>query len=68
MKIDLCNQSSPKAWAWFSVAVQNGAGAGREQAAKLAGRMGESEMAAGREYLRELRSDLEKVAAVVKNL
>lgn len=64
---DGVEQSSPKAWAWFSIAAQNGAVAGREQAAKLAARLGESEMAAGREYLRELRSDLEKVAAVVKN-
>lgn len=55
-------QSSPKAWAWFSIAAQNGNPAAGGKLATLAGQMNRDEMQTAQQRLASLQADLKEIA------
>jgi TPR repeat protein len=60
---DGAEQSAVKAWAWFTVAAQNGAPKAGEKAKALSAHLTDAETTAGREYLQDLRKELKQVAS-----
>ena len=55
-------QSALKAWAWFSIAAQNGNPAAGGKLATLAGQMNRDEMQRAQQRLASLRADLKEIA------